>query len=212
MIHFVSMEADMKKYDSRKQIVLDYVNKYYDDYGVVPSVRDIAAGTEIPSATVQRYLVALKEENLLEYNGRKSIKTERISKEAVTTPLPVIGYVACGPGEEEQQEIIEYIRMPESIIGKGEFFALIAKGESMIDAGINPGDYVIIRKQSSAKTGDIVVALYNGLNNLKKLRLMNDKAVLISCNENKEMFPDIVTDNLVIQGIAVSVIHKLTDE
>ena len=97
----------MSKYDSRKQLVLDYVNKYYDDFNCTPSVRDIAAGTGIPSATVQRYLVALKDAEVLEYNGRRSVKTERMAKEANINALPVIGYVACGPGEEEQEEVIE---------------------------------------------------------------------------------------------------------
>lgn len=198
----------MKKYDSRKQIVLDYVNEYYDNYGVTPSVRDIAAGTEIPSATVQRYLVALKEENLLEYNGRKSVKTQRMSMEANKTALPVLGYVACGAGEEEQQEVIEYIRLPESMIGKGEFFALIAKGESMIDMGIFPGDYVIIKKQNTANNGDLVVALYEGLNNLKILILEKDRAILRSCNKDKNKYPDIPVTDLQIQGVAVGNYHK----
>ena len=199
----------MNKYDSRKQIVLDYVNKYYDDFSTTPSVRDIAAGTGIPSATVQRYLVALKEENVLEYNGRRSVKTERMSKESHINALPVIGYVACGSGEEEQEEIIEYIRPPESMTGKGEFFALIAKGESMIDAGINPRDYVIVRKQNTANNGEIVVALNNGLNNLKKLIVENGKIILRSCNSDKEKYPDILTEDLKIQGITVGYYHKL---
>ncbi len=199
----------MNKYDSRKQIVLDYVNKYYDDFNCTPSVRDIAAGTGIPSATVQRYLVALKDAEVLEYNGRRSVKTERMAKEANINSLPVIGYVACGPGEEEQEEIIEYIRLPESMTGKGEFFALIAKGESMIDAGINPGDYVIVRKQNTANNGDIVVALYNGLNNLKKLVKEKQKVLLRSCNSDKESYPDIPVDNLQIQGVAVGFYHSL---
>lgn len=199
----------MSKYDSRKQLVLDYVNKYYDDFNCTPSVRDIAAGTGIPSATVQRYLVALKDAEVLEYNGRRSVKTERMAKEANINALPVIGYVACGPGEEEQEEIIEYIRLPESMTGKGEFFALIAKGESMIDAGINPGDYVIVRKQNTANNGDIVVALYNGLNNLKKLVKENGYILLRSCNSNKDIFPDIPVDDLQIQGVAVGFYHSL---
>ena len=199
----------MNKYDSRKQIVLDYVNKYYDDFNCTPSVRDIAAGTGIPSATVQRYLVALKDAEVLEYNGRRSVKTERMTKEANINALPVIGFVACGPGEEEQEEIIEYIRLPESMTGKGEFFALIAKGESMIDAGINPGDYVIVRKQNTANNGDIVVALYNGLNNLKKLVKEKQKVLLRSCNSDKESYPDIPVDNLQIQGVAVGFYHSL---
>ena len=199
----------MSKYDSRKQIVLDYVNKYYDDFNCTPSVRDIAAGTGIPSATVQRYLVALKDAEVLEYNGRRSVKTERMTKEANINALPVIGFVACGSGEEEQEEIIEYIRLPESMTGKGEFFALIAKGESMIDAGINPGDYVIVRKQNTANNGDIIVALYNGLNNLKKLVKEKQKVLLRSCNSDKESYPDIPVDNLRIQGVAVGFYHSL---
>lgn len=199
----------MKKYDSRKQIVLDYVNKYYDDFSTTPSVRDIAAGTGIPSATVQRYLVALKEDAVLEYNGRRSVKTERMSKESHINALPVIGYVACGSGEEEQAEIIEYIRLPESMTGKGDFFALIAKGESMVDAGINPGDYVIVRKQNTANNGDIVVALNNGLNNLKKLVMENGNVLLRSCNSDKERYPDIPVEDFTIQGVAVGYYHNL---
>lgn len=64
--------------------------------------------------------------------------------------MPVIDYVACGPGEVEEEHLIEYIRMPESMVGQGEFFALIAKGYSMVDAGIKKSDYVIVRRQRTA--------------------------------------------------------------
>ena len=114
-------------------------------------------------------------------------------------------------GQEETEEIIEYIRMPESLIGKGEFFALIAKGESMVDAGIHPGDYVVIRKQNTADIGDIVVALDQGVNNLKVLAYDKKKKAycLRSCNEDKERYADIYPEALQIQGVAVSVTHKL---
>ena len=109
------------------------------------------------------------------------------------------------------EQIIEYIRMPESLIGKGEFFALIAKGESMVDAGIHPGDYVVIRKQNTADLGDIVVALDQGVNNLKVLGYDKKRKAyfLRSCNEDKERYADIYPEALQIQGIAVSVTHKL---
>ena len=99
--------------------------------------------------------------------------------------------------------------MPESIVGKGEFFALIEKGESMIDAGIYPGDYVIVRQQNTADVDDYVVALYEGKNNLKLLQKEDDKYVLRSCNKDKETYPDIYPDDLKIQGVAVCVTHKL---
>ena len=99
--------------------------------------------------------------------------------------------------------------MPESIVGKGDFFALIAKGESMIGAGIYPGDYVIIRQQNTADVGDYVAALYEGKNNLKLLQKENNTYILRSCNEDKESYPDIYPDDLQIQGVAVCVTHKL---
>ena len=104
---------------------------------------------------------------------------------------PVLGYVRCGEGEEETEEVIEYIRLPESLVGTGEFFVLITKGDSMIDAGVNEGDYVVIRKQNTASDGDYVVALYEGLNNLKELVVDNGIYILRSCNEDKETYPDI---------------------
>ena len=109
----------------------------------------------------------------------------------------------------EEETVIEYIRLPESMVGRGEFFALIAKGESMIDAGIHPGDYVIVRKQNHADPGDLIVALYDGLNNLKKLVYDDNERryVLRSCNEDKEAYPDIPFEELTIQGVAVGVYH-----
>ena len=116
----------------------------------------------------------------------------------------------CVP-QEEVEEIIEYIRLPESLVGRGTFFALIAKGESMIDAGINSGDYVVVNKEKQHKVGDIVVALFENKSNLKALDYdrASGRYYLRSCNQDKKRFPDIYPDNLQIQGIAVCVIHKL---
>ena len=198
-----------QKSESKMQQILDCVDRYYNDNGEIPSVRDIAENTGIAVTTVHRYLTALKESGELEYNGRRSIATKRMSMEQPQHSMPVLGYVRCGPGEEEQEEIVEYIRLPESMIGRGEFFALIAKGESMIDAGVHPGDYVIIRKQNTAEPGELIVALYDGLNNLKQLAYDDDehRYVLRSCNEDKEAYPDIPFEELTIQGVAVGVYH-----
>lgn len=198
-----------QKIESKMQQILDCVDRYYSDHGEIPSVRDIAENTGIAITTVHRYLTALKESGQLEYNGRRSIITKRINMESAQYSMPVLGYVRCGPGEEEEEAIIEYIRLPESMIGRGEFFALIAKGESMIDAGIHSGDYVIVRKRNNAEPGDLIVALYDGLNNLKQLAYDDDERryVLRSCNEDKGSYPDIPFEELTIQGVAVGVYH-----
>ena len=195
--------------ESKKSVILDFIDEYYNEYNEIPAVRTIAEGTGIALATVHRYLLSLKESGELEYNGRKSISTKRIDLESRHASAPVLGYVRCGEGEEETEEVIEYIRLPESLVGTGEFFVLIAKGESMIDAGVNEGDYVVIRKQNTASDGDYVVALYEGLNNLKELVVDNGRYILRSCNEDKETYPDIYPRDLKIQGVAVSVMHRL---
>ena len=198
-----------KKTPARYTMIYDYVNQYYAENSRYPSVRDIVAGTGIPVSTVHRYLNDMKESGEIEYNGRRSISTAQTEMESPSKYMKVLGYVACGEGQEEEETVIEYIRMPESIVGKGNFFALIAKGESMIDAGIHPGDYVIVRQQKGANDGDYVVALYEGKNNLKQLIKDNGRYILRSCNEDKETYPDIYPEDLQIQGVAVCVTHKL---
>ena len=194
-----------------KPAIVQFIDEYYHKYYEIPSVREIAAGTGISVSTVHRCLSAMKENGELEYSGRRSVSTRRMEMEHNHYAMQVLGYVACGEGQEETEEVIEYIRMPESLIGKGEFFALIAKGESMVDAGIHPGDYVVIRKQNTADIGDIVVALDQGVNNLKVLSYDKKRNAyfLRSCNEDKERYADIYPEALQIQGVAVSVTHKL---
>jgi repressor LexA len=194
-----------------KPAIVQFIDEYYHKYYEIPSVREIAAGTGISVSTVHRCLSAMKENGELEYSGRRSVSTRRMEMEHNHYAMQVLGYVVCGEGQEETEEIIEYIRMPESLIGKGEFFALIAKGESMVDAGIHPGDYVVIRKQNTADIGDIVVALDQGVNNLKVLGYDKKRKAyfLRSCNEDKERYADIYPEALQIQGVAVSVTHKL---
>ena len=192
-------------------VIVQFIDDYYHKYFVIPSVREIASGTGISVSTVHRCLSAMKENGELEYSGRRSVHTRRMEMETNHHAMPVLGYVVCSAGQEETEEVIEYIRMPESLIGKGEFFALIAKGESMIDAGVHPGDYVVIRKQNTAEIGDIVVALDQGVNNLKVLGFDKNKKVyfLRSCNEDKERYVDIYPEDLQIQGVAVCVTHRL---
>ena len=204
-----------KKDDSKKELILNYIHEYYGRFGKTPVVLEIASGTGISSATVHRYLVAMNETGELNYTGKGSIRTPKIEKERPHAYMPILGRVSCGPGDYEEENILEYIRMPEALVGKGEFFALIAKGSSMVDAGINEGDYVIVRKQSSAKVSDLVVALYDdGLNNLKKLcyDAEQQRYFLYSCNADQETYAPIYVDELQIQGVAVCAVHNLEQE
>ena len=145
----------------------------------------------------------MQEKGELSYNGYRSARTKEMSEVSPIHGIAVLGTVACGPGQEEEQRFIETIRMPETLVEKGDYFALIAKGESMIGAGFFPGDYVFVKRQQTANEGDLVIALFDGKNNLKKLGFdpKNKKYILHSCNPDTKAYPDIIVDELQIQGL-----------
>jgi len=204
-----------RKDDSKKELILNYINEHYSLSKKAPVVLEIAAATGISSATVHRYLVAMNESGELEYSGKGGIGTRKMKKESHLRYIPLLGSVSCGPGDYEEENVIEYLWMPETLVGKGEFFALIAKGNSMVDIGVHEGDYVIVRKQNTANVGEIVVALYDGgLSNLKKLCYDEDrqKYYLYSCNADQETYAPIYVNELQIQGVAVRVMHNLEQE
>ena len=199
-----------RRNDTKKVQIVSYINDHVRLHFVTPTVREISMGTGIPHATVHRYLVAMNEAEEIQYDG-KCISTDFTDKLAPTNCVKVLGRVACGPGEEEQEQVLEYIRLPEKFVGAGQFFALIAKGDSMLDAGIHEGDYVIIRQTAEPELGDIVVALYEGKSNLKVLGYDDAKQqyFLRSCNADKIKYGDIYVDDLEVQGVAVGVYHQL---
>ena len=198
------------KGELKREKIRDYIGVYYRANDAFPTVRDIAAGTGIPFATVHRYLSAMQESGEVAYEGRRSASTAEIRCTSSNNLCRVCGYVACGPGQEEEEQFLEYIRMPESLVGKGECFALIAKGESMIGAGIYPGDYVIVRKDMEPREGALIIALSDGKNNLKKLHFdeENHQYVLQSCNPDKQTYADTVVDELQVQGVVIGAYHK----
>ena len=191
------------KLNERKGIIKDFI--------YAPSEKDITDGTGIPAASVHRFLVEMRDSGEISYDGRRSVKTQDLNHISPKNLIPIMGYVACGEGQEEEERFVEYIHMPERLVGTGEFFALIAKGESMVDVGVHPGDYVIVRRQTEADLGSLIIALMDGKNNLKKLVKKNDKYVLRSCNKkNAKDYPDIPVEEgseLRIQGVAVGVYH-----
>lgn len=200
------------KLNARKEAITDFVTAYFQQNDRLPSEKDIVDATGIPSGSVHRYLVEMKESGALKFDGgRRGMRTEELSHVSPKNIMRVLGTVACGPGQEEEERFVEYIHMPECMVGRGERFALIAKGESMTGAGIYPGDYVIVKKQETARPGELIIALSDGKNNLKKLALDADgqRYILQSCNPDKAAYPDIVTDELLIQGVAVGVFHRL---
>lgn len=193
--------------------ICDFVNDYYKMYRKSPSVNEIAKGVGVAKTTSYRYLVEMNEKGIISYDG-KTIETSHTDKcVSGYFSAPVVGSVRCGDPETEEESIEEYVSLPTSIFGTGEFYILRAVGDSMIDAGINENDLVLIKKQSTASEGDIVVALdENNENTLKTYAGIDEESqYAILRYENKEVYPDkvIKVKQLVVQGVAVNVIKKL---
>ena len=96
---------------------------------------------------------------MIEYDGQE-IRTNVTRKySGEQTQTPIVGSIPCGSPQYEEENIEEYVSLPTAIFGKGDFFILRASGQSMIEAGIDDGDLVVVKKQVEANEGDIVVAL-----------------------------------------------------
>jgi repressor LexA len=158
----------------RQREIYDFVLGYADRHGYPPTVREIgeAVGLASPS-TVHAHLANLERAGYLKRDPTKPRALEVLAREssraATAEPrltggrepriLPLVGEIAAGGPLLAEENIQDYMAVPEPLTRGGEEFLLRVKGESMIEAGILPGDYVVVRRQSNAQNGDIVVAL-----------------------------------------------------
>lgn len=175
-----------------------------------PSTGEIAQALGISKATVHNYLKAMDERGMLSYRGGelRTPVTNQVKVDQVG--IPVAGTIPCGTPEEEIENIEEYISLPRALVGDGEFFILRASGDSMVDAGIDSGDLVVVRKQVDASSGQIVAALVDGGSTLKRLRYDDQTEKYELCAENrKRKYPNIEGYDMSIQGVAIYVMKAL---
>lgn len=184
--------------------VEQYNIDYQKEHGRTPSFREIMHALNLGSlATVQRYVKALQKAERLELtSGGNILPLPQLEGGAITV-VPLIGEIACGEPIFAVENIEESYALAKTLFGDGELFMLRAKGNSMIDVGINKGDLVVLRKQNTADDGDIVVALIDNDATLKRIYRKDGKIILHP--ENKKM-KDIVLDSCDIQGVLVSCI------
>lgn len=197
---------------SKSPELMDKIKKYIEDYylqtGQSPSTTKIADAVGIARGTAYKYLVEMADRQMIDYNGREisTAVTRKCSNEH--TQIPIIGSIPCGSPDYEEENIEEYVSLPTAIFGRGDFFILRASGQSMVEAGIDDGDLVVVRKQQNANEGDIVVALVENQNTLKRYYRDDEKRKIILHPENRRM-KDIIVDECYIQGVACHVIKEL---
>ena len=200
------------KDDGRKMEVYRFVSDSISRNGVCPTTLEIGRGLGMAKSTVSKYMTRLAEEGLIERFGRY----QRVIAEprSCYTGMPVLGRIACGQPILAIEDVEGYLPIDSAALGGGEFFGLIAEGDSMIDAGISHGDTVYVRRQTVADDGDIVVAMVEDEEGdgwratLKRFYRDTDRRKFILHPENPR-HSDIILDRVYIVGVAVRVLKRL---
>ncbi|OZM57550.1 repressor LexA [Lottiidibacillus patelloidae] len=159
----------MTKLSKRQQEILEYIKDEVSKRGYPPSVREIGEAVGLASSsTVHGHLSRLEKKGYIRRDPTKPRAIEILGEEdqfsarqeaAGTVSVPIIGKVTAGQPITAIENVDEYFPLPDSLVGNDKVFILVVQGDSMIDAGIFDGDKVIVRSQSTALNGEIVVAM-----------------------------------------------------
>jgi repressor LexA len=203
------VDLDLTK---RQQEIFDYIKRYASKYGYPPTVREIGKAVGLASSsTVHAHLANLEKYGLLRRNPAKPRAIELLfdrARRAIKPEggLPLVGQVAAGAPVLAEENIEEYIDVPDVAGGAEGEYVLRVSGESMRDAGILEDDYVVVHAQDTAIDGDIVVALLGEEATVKRFFKESDHVRLQP--ENSEMEP-IISDDVRILGRVVGVFRKV---
>ena len=187
-----------------------YVNQYCLETSRTPSVAEIANALGISKGCAQNYLKAMDEKQMISYRDGE-LNTRVYSKcRTDQVGVPIAGVIPCGTPEEQVEDVEEYVFLPRALLGPGDFFMLRADGDSMVDAGIDSGDLVVIRRQLDASPGQIVAALVDGGSTLKRLDYDSEAERYVLLPENKKRgYPPIMGSNISVQGVAIRIIKNI---
>lgn len=207
-----------KPLTSRQRSVYEFIESYIDQKGYGPTVREIAEAVSLSSpSTVHVHLKTLEEKGYIVRDPMKSRSISLPSKhESAETygsegsdsnlKLPLVGNVAAGEPILAEQNVEATMSLPTELVGDSASFILSVHGESMIEAGINDGDYVVVKEQQIAHNGEIVVALIEDGATVK--RFYKEKDHIRLQPENSTMEP-IITRDCAIVGKVVAVLRKV---
>lgn len=215
----------MTKHDAaRKRRIIEYIGATVGQRGYPPSVREIAAAVNLASTSaVHHHLQALEREGYLERGATRS-RAMRLTPtaalmvgtaadglaphiKAMGLALPVIGEIAAGGPIEAYRDASETLHVPESLAPSPDAYVLRVRGDSMIDAHITDGDFVVIKPQQTARNGDIVVAQVE--ENAVTLKRFFREKNRIRLQPANEQYPPQYYDEVRIQGKLIGVIRRV---
>lgn len=202
----------------RQREILDVIDRYQRDRGFPPSVREIGAEVGLTSpSTVHAHLATLEKLGCLRRDPTKpraiEVRFDTTSGAAVerrpVRHVPLVGDVAAGTDVLAQENIEETLPLPQDFTGEGDLFMLRVRGDSMIEAAIVDGDFVVCRSQGTADNGDIIVAGIPGDEaTVKTYRRSGDTITLLPANARLDpmVFP---AHEVTVYGKVVTVLRRL---
>jgi repressor LexA len=206
---------------ARQRKILDFITSATVDRGYPPSMREIGEAVGLTSSgSVAYQLKILGEKGFINRDATRARAVEVISPttaglpehfaEGVLMPtaayVPLVGQIAAGGPILAEQSVEEVFPLPKSLVGEGQLFMLTVKGDSMIDAAICDGDFVVVRQQSTCENGDIVAALLDDEATVKTFKKRDGHVWLMPHNPAYE---PILGDHAQIMGKVVSVLRKI---
>ncbi len=199
--------------------ILNFIADSQRERGYPPSVREIGEAVGLTSsATVHTHLAVLQREGYLSRDPSKPRAIQvhfdpDTASRRVAAPVhnvPLVGDVAAGTGVLAEENVEELLPMPEQFTGRGPSFMLRVRGDSMVDAGIYDGDFVVVRQQRDADNGDVVVAgIADGEATVKTFSRKGGRVVLTPANTAYEPMVFDGADQVTIYGKVVTVVRQL---
>lgn len=198
--------------NTRQKQILKYIKETLRIKGYPPSVREIGVAVGLSSSsTVHSYLSKLEKMGFIRRDPTKpraiDVLDEAPWRQKEITPVPLVGRVTAGKPILAVENIEETYPLPAELVGHDDVFMLTVQGDSMIEAGILDGDYILIRSQNTARNGDIVVALVEEDEATVK-RFFKEKDYIRLQPENPTMEP-IYSRNVTILGKVIGVFRRL---
>jgi len=215
-------KKDPNELNKREKAILKYIEKQVNENGYPPSVREIGRGVGLSStATVHTYITGLEKKGYIKkenqkgrtlkllkggLDGQQKIPEKPVYSGKELVDVPVIGKITAGAPILAVENVTDTFPIPIDFVGNSESFMLTVRGESMIEAGILDGDYILVRKQDIARNGEIVVALIDDEATVKTF--YREKDYIRLQPENSSMDPIIVPDCKIL-GRVCGVFRKM---
>lgn len=201
----------MKKAEQKMSEILAFLKEYTFDNGFSPSYREISKAVNLKSInSVKQYLDILEERHLIKRQTNKNRTIEIVGKNKdEIIDLPIVGQVAAGTPILAEQNIEDSVSISSSFFGirdNENLFILKVKGESMIEAGINSGDYVVAYSQNYAENGQMIVAM---IDNEATVKYFYKEQNMIRLQPANAVYSPIYSDQVQVLGKVVGVIRKM---